>query len=49
MFNTQNDVILNLMSGVTDEAYDTGTLIVLCDSPDVRYSKLKMRILLSLL
>ena len=41
MFNTQNDVILNLMSGVTDEAYDTGTLIALCDSPDVRYSKIE--------
>ena len=25
MFNTQNDAILNLMSGVTDEAYDIGS------------------------
>lgn len=41
MFNTQNEVILNLMSDVTDEAYDTGTLIALCDSPDVRYSKIE--------
>lgn len=41
MFNTQNEVILSLMSNVTDEAYDTGTLIALCDSPDVRYSKIE--------